>query len=77
MIKEINKTIFSKADKPRFRINMITKGPSRKQIIIPMGINNTNKFMSVSSKHIVVIRRECGQTLGLGLVDRNRTVVNY
>ena len=24
-----------------------------------------------------VIRRECGQTLGLGLVDRNRTVVNY
>ena len=24
-----------------------------------------------------VIVRECGQTLGLGLVDRNRTVVNY
>jgi len=24
-----------------------------------------------------VIRRECGQTLGLELVDRNRTVVNY
>jgi len=26
---------------------------------------------------LCVIRRECGQTLGLGLVDRNRTVVNY
>ena len=24
-----------------------------------------------------VIVRECGQTLGLGLVDKNRTVVNY
>jgi len=24
-----------------------------------------------------VIVRECGQTLGLGLVDRNRTVVFY
>ena len=25
--------------------------------------------------HNGVIRRECGQTVGLGLVDRNRTVV--
>ena len=24
-----------------------------------------------------VIRRKCGQTLGLGLVDRDRTVVYY
>ena len=24
-----------------------------------------------------VIAQECGQTLGLGLVDKNRTVVNY
>ena len=26
---------------------------------------------------ILVIVQECGQTLGLGLVDKNRTVVNY
>ena len=26
---------------------------------------------------VAVIVRECGQTLGLGLVDKNRTVGNY
>ena len=25
----------------------------------------------------IVIVRKCGQTLGLGLVDKNRIVVNY
>jgi len=51
-IEEISKTIFGKADKPRPRINMTTKGLSRKQIIVPMSINNANKFMSASSKHV-------------------------
>ena len=51
-IEEINKTIFSNADKPRPRINIMTKDFSRKQIIIPMSIDNANKFMLVSSKHI-------------------------
>ena len=31
----------------------------------------------VDGKVTSVIVRECGQTLGLGLVDKNRTVVNY
>jgi len=52
-IEEINKTIFGNVDKPRPRINMITKDLSRKQIIIPMSTDNTNKFMSVSSEHVV------------------------
>ena len=51
-IEKINKTIFGKVDKLRPRINMTSKSPSRKQIIIPMSIDNANKFMLVSSKHV-------------------------
>jgi len=51
-IEEVNKTIFSKTDKPQPRINMMTKGPSWKQIIIPISIDNANKFMVNSNKHI-------------------------
>ena len=51
-IEEINKTIFSKTDKPRPRINMMTKNLSHKQIIIPMNMENTNKFMLSSSGYI-------------------------
>jgi len=56
-IEKINKTIFGKADKPRSKINIMTKGPSRKQIIIPMTIDNTNKFMLAFSKHITNLNR--------------------
>ena len=31
---------------------MTTRGPSCKQIIIPMSIDNANKFMSASSEHV-------------------------
>ena len=31
---------------------MMTKGPLYKQIIIPMGSNNSRKFMILSGKHI-------------------------
>jgi len=44
-IKEVNKTIFSKIDKLQPRINITTKGPSWKQIIISMSMDNTNKFI--------------------------------
>jgi len=36
---------------------MITRGPSHKQIIVPMGKENTNKFMASSSSHIANINR--------------------
>ena len=43
--------------KPKLYINMTTKSPSRKQVIIP--INNTNKknFIEESSVHITNMNR--------------------
>ena len=50
-IKNIQRII--KGDgKPKFKLNMTTKGPLRKQIIIPMNINNRNKFVAEVSAHI-------------------------
>ena len=51
-IKEINKSIFGKMDKPRPRINMTTRELSCKQIIIPISMDNANKFISASNEHI-------------------------
>jgi len=39
------------------QINMTTKGPSRKQIIIPMGSDNSKKFLSLSGNHVTNINR--------------------
>ena len=61
-IEEINKTIFGKADKLRPRINMTTKGLSRKQIIVPMSTDNTNKFILVSSEHITNLNHSLRNT---------------
>jgi len=50
-IEDIYKTInYSGKTKPH--INMITKGPSHKQIIVPMESNNSKKFMKSSGNHI-------------------------
>ena len=38
----------------------------------PFGVRQFNGF-----EVVIVIAQGCGQTLGLGLVDKNRTVVNY
>jgi len=53
-IEEIHKTI-NKLRKEKPCINIITKEPSRYQIIIPMDNDNISKFMSSLSKHIVNI----------------------
>lgn len=50
-IENIHKTI-SDIDKSKPHINMTTKGPSHKQIIIPMSENNISKFMVSLSNHI-------------------------
>jgi len=68
-IEEINKTIFSKVDKLRPRINMMTKSPSRKQIIVSMSIDNANKFISVSSEHIANLNRSLRNTKTDLMVD--------
>jgi len=39
--------------KPKF--NMMTQGPSRKQIIISMSMNNTERIIIQSNMHIVKI----------------------
>ena len=51
-IEQINKLIFNISDKPKPRINMMTKGPSRKQIIVPMSSSNANKIMAASGEYI-------------------------
>jgi len=37
---------------------MTTKGPSKRQVIIPMGNDNISKFISLSGEHIANINRE-------------------
>ena len=43
--------------KPKPQINMTTKGPSRKQVIIPMNNVNKENFMEKSSAHITNMNR--------------------
>ena len=53
-VDQIHKIVNS-SPKPKPWIQMTIKGPSRKQIIIPMSNDNIIKFMKNSSLHIVNI----------------------
>jgi len=55
-IENIQKIIRSE-DKPKPKFNMTMKRLSKKQIIIPMNINNRIQFMKESSAHIANINR--------------------
>ena len=55
-IENIQK-IINRGDKPKLRLNIITKGPSHKQVIVPMNSDNIIKFMLNSSDHITNINR--------------------
>jgi len=55
-IENIQKIINGKG-KSKPKINMMTKGPSRKQIIIPMNNENKLRFMKSSSDYITNITR--------------------
>ena len=55
-INQIHK-IVTRSSKPKLRIQMTTKGPSRRQVIIPMGSNNISKFMKNSSLHVTSINQ--------------------
>jgi len=55
-IKSIHKTI-NNSGKIKSRINMTTKKPSRRQIIVPMSNNNKLKFMTLSNVHITNLNR--------------------
>ena len=50
-INQIHK-IVTGSPKPKPWIQMTTKGPSRKQVIIPMSSDNISKFMKNSSLHV-------------------------
>ena len=67
-IDQIQK-IVNAAPKPKPRIQMTTKGPSWKQVIIPMSSNNIKKFMENSSLHIANINCSLCNTKSEVLVD--------
>jgi len=55
-INNIHK-IINGSNKPKPKINMMTKRPSRKQIIISMSIHNKTKFMEIFGVYITNINR--------------------
>ena len=55
-IDQVN-NIVNGQNEPRPRIRMTTKGPLRKQIIIPMSGENISSFMKNSSLHVANINR--------------------
>ena len=54
-IKKMQKVINGSKDKVKLKINMTTKGLSRKQVIIPMNNNIAKKFIKNSSLHVANI----------------------
>ena len=56
-VDQVN-NIVNRQSKPRPRIKMTTKGPSRKHIIIPMSAENASSFMKNSSTNVANINRQ-------------------
>jgi len=56
-VDQVN-NIVNRQSKPRPRIKMTTKGPSRKHIIIPMSAENASAFMKNSSTNVANINRQ-------------------
>ena len=54
-IKKMQKVINGLKDKVKLKINMTTKDPSRKQVIIPMNNNIAKEFIKNSSLHVANI----------------------
>jgi len=55
-INQVN-NIIKDNPKPKPHIQMTTKGPSRKQVIVPISNNNNNSFIKSSTFHIANINR--------------------
>jgi len=79
-INQVN-SIVNRISKPKPRIQTMTKGPSRKQVIISMSKENINTFMQNSSLHVANINRQlhnvksevlvnyiCSETLGVTII---------
>ena len=56
-VDQVN-NIVNRQSKPRPRIKMTTKGPSRKHIIIPMSAENASSFMKNLSTNVANINRQ-------------------
>ena len=67
-IDQIN-NIVKGTPKPKPRIQMTTKGPSRKQVIIPMSNDNNTKFMKNLATHVANINRILRNAKSEVLVD--------
>jgi len=69
--KKINQVnnIIKGNPKPKPHIQMTTKSPSRKQVIIPMSGNNNSTFMKNSSLHVININRRLKNAKSKVLVD--------
>ena len=70
-VKEINQinNIIKGPSKPKLYIQMTTKGPSRKQVIIPMAKDNIDKVMKNSSIHVANLNRNLRNTKSEVSVD--------
>ena len=71
-IDQVN-NIVNGQSKPKPRIKMTTKGPSRKLIIIPMSINNVSSFMKNSSLNVANVNRQLRNAKSDILVDYIRS----
>jgi len=69
--KKINRinNIVKRAPKAKPHINMTTKRPLHKQVIIPMGNENITKFMNNSAIHITNLNRNLKNAKSEALVD--------
>jgi len=56
-VNEINNIINKLSQKSKPRLNMIMKGPFKKQIIIPMDTNNMNRIMMSSNIYVSNMNR--------------------
>jgi len=65
----VQKVINGPSTKPKPRINMTTKGPSHKQIIIPMSIELSKKFIKDSSMYVININRALKEINSKTIVD--------
>ena len=59
LVNKINNIykIINRNGKPKPKLNITTKGPSRKQVIISMNNNNKAKFIESSSSYITNLNR--------------------
>jgi len=69
-IEELNKSVFNNGGELKPKINMMTKGPSCKQVIVPMGSDNSKKFISSSGDHVTDLNHALKNI-------KSETIVNF